>query len=140
MSATAGNQRRPGFLAGHPERAEALAAIDPDRNPSWPLDRQRHDAGVRESLTAGAKLDELVPGVTIHEHDIGQWLDRPRQPTTRRGLSVGQRQRLEAMGVKPQATPKAGKAPKATQRAAGGLCSGFESAPSVPPTPSPGAT
>ena len=31
-------------------------------NPSWPLDWQRHYAGVRESLAAGAKLDELVPG------------------------------------------------------------------------------
>ncbi|MGW0664617.1 helicase associated domain-containing protein [Streptodolium elevatio] len=99
------NQRRPGFLAGHPERAEALAAIDPDWNPSWPLDWQRHYAGVRESLAAGATLDELVPGVTIHGHDIGQWLDRQRQPMTWRGLSTGQRERLSELGVKPIAAP-----------------------------------
>ncbi|MGA4541717.1 helicase associated domain-containing protein [Uniformispora flossi] len=56
------NQRRPGFLADHPERAEARAEIDPNWNPAWPLDRQRHYAGVREALAAGATLDELVPG------------------------------------------------------------------------------
>ncbi|WP_345676535.1 helicase associated domain-containing protein [Yinghuangia aomiensis] len=71
------NQRRPGFLAGHPERAEALAAIEPDWNPAWPLDWQRHYAGVRESLTAGAKLDELIPGVTIHGRDSSQGCRAP---------------------------------------------------------------
>ncbi|MGW0664619.1 Helicase associated domain protein [Streptodolium elevatio] len=119
------NQRRPGFLDGHPERAAALAAIDPDWNPSWPLDWQRHYAGVRESLAAGAVLDELVPGVTIHGHDIGRWLERQRQPVVWRGLSAGQRERLSELGVKPLAVPKAGKAPKAARKAAGGPSSAF---------------
>ncbi|MEU8138222.1 DEAD/DEAH box helicase [Streptodolium elevatio] len=120
------NQRRPGFLAGHPERAAALAAIDPDWNPAWPLDWQRHYAGVRETLTAGATLDQLVPGVTIHGHDIGRWLERQQQPVVWRGLTAGQRERLSELGVKPQAAPKAGKAPKAAQKAAGGPSSAFE--------------
>jgi hypothetical protein len=34
-------------LAGRPARVAALAEIDPDWNPTWPLDRQRHYAAVR---------------------------------------------------------------------------------------------
>ncbi|MGR6998676.1 helicase associated domain-containing protein [Yinghuangia aomiensis] len=71
-------------------------------------------------------MDELVPGVTIHGHDIGQWLDRQRQPMTWRGLSSGQRQRLSELGVKHLAAPKAGKTPKATQKATGGPSSAFD--------------
>jgi hypothetical protein len=56
------NQRRPGALGDHPERAEALTAIDPDWNPKWPIDWQRHYAGVRECLTSGAQLADLMPG------------------------------------------------------------------------------
>ncbi|GAA4992955.1 hypothetical protein GCM10023205_77030 [Yinghuangia aomiensis] len=100
------NQRRPGALTDHPKRAAALAAIDPDWNPTWPLDWQRHYAGVRESLAAGAALDELVPGVTIHGHDIGHWLDRQRQPVVWQGLSTAQRERLTELGIEPLAGPQ----------------------------------
>ncbi|MFE6838586.1 helicase associated domain-containing protein [Streptomyces sp. NPDC057705] len=41
------NLRRPGTLASHPEREAALAAIDPDWNPAWAPDWQRHYAAVR---------------------------------------------------------------------------------------------
>nr|WP_243876592.1 helicase associated domain-containing protein [Streptomyces sp. 846.5] len=100
------NQRRPGALADHPERAAALAQIDPDWNPAWPLDWQRHYAGVRECVTQlGAELADLEPGVTIHGHNIGRWLERQRQTVVWHGLTNGQRQRLEALGVEPEAAP-----------------------------------
>ena len=99
------NQRRPGALAGLPEREAALAAIDPDWNPDWPLDWQRHYAGVREAVTElGADLVDLEPGVTIHGHDIGRWLERQRQAVVWHGLTDGQRQRLTVLGIEPQAT------------------------------------
>ncbi|WP_425585270.1 helicase associated domain-containing protein [Yinghuangia aomiensis] len=45
-------------------------------------------------------MGKLAPGVTIHGHDIGHWLDRQRQPTTWRGLSTRQRERLTELGVR----------------------------------------
>lgn len=56
------NQRRPGALAGHPEREATLAAIDPDWNPAWPLDWQRHYAGVRESSPRAPSWTSWCPG------------------------------------------------------------------------------
>ncbi|MFC5664989.1 helicase associated domain-containing protein [Kitasatospora misakiensis] len=70
------NQRRPGVLAGRTERVEALGAIDPDWNPGWPLEWQRHYAAVRVCVQGGAKLSDLLPGVTIHGLDVGRWLER----------------------------------------------------------------
>ncbi|MGW0886374.1 hypothetical protein [Streptomyces sp. NPDC002671] len=46
------NQLRPGALAGHPERVEVLAVIDPDWNPQWRLDWQCHYSGVRSVWSA----------------------------------------------------------------------------------------
>ncbi|GAA0454045.1 DEAD/DEAH box helicase [Streptomyces olivaceiscleroticus] len=101
------NLRRPGALDGHPERAEALEAIDPDWNPEWPIDWQRHYAAVRECLTGGARVEDLLPGVTVNGADIGRWLARQREHTTWAKLSVGQRERLQQLGIEPLPAPKA---------------------------------
>ncbi|WP_405968629.1 helicase associated domain-containing protein [Streptomyces sp. NBC_00015] len=92
--------RRPGTLDGHPEWAAALEAIDPDWNPAWPADWQRHYAAVRE-LLRDEEGTELLPGVTVGGQDVGRWLLRQRQPGVWAGLMDGQRQRLEALGVMP---------------------------------------
>ncbi|MEZ0096200.1 Helicase associated domain protein [Streptacidiphilus sp. EB129] len=119
------NLRRPGALAGQPERAAALAEIDPDWNPAWPLEWQRHYAGVRECVTElGADLVDLEPGVTIHGHDIGRWLRRQQQRVVWNGLTDGQRERLQALGVDPEASP-AGKEQPAAKKAAGGRSTAF---------------
>jgi hypothetical protein len=107
------NQRRPGALAGLPEREAALAEIDPDWNPTWPLDWQRHYTGLKELLELGADLVDLEPGVTIHGHDIGRWLQRQRQHVVWHGLTGGQRERLTALGVEPEAAPVATEQPVA---------------------------
>ncbi|MEW2417899.1 Helicase associated domain protein [Streptomyces sp. NPDC046866] len=103
------NCRRPGALT--PERAAQLAEIDPDWNPTgWPIDWQRHYAGVRALVfDGGAAVDEIVPGVTVHGADIGRWLHRQREAWTE--LSPEQRARLTELGVsapEPAATPKSG--------------------------------
>ncbi|MFI8998651.1 Helicase associated domain protein [Streptomyces sp. NPDC053542] len=101
------NMRRPGALDGHPERAAALAAIDPEWNPAWPVDWQRHYAAVRECLAGGARVEDLLPGVTVSGADIGRWLARQREHTTWSKLSAGQRERLEQLGIEPLPAPKA---------------------------------
>ncbi|MFJ9054010.1 Helicase associated domain protein [Streptomyces bacillaris] len=104
------NLRRPGALAGHPERAEALASIDPDWNPAWPVTWQRHYAAVRELLAEeDTALTELLPGVTVHGMDVGKWLARQRQHTVWAGLMDGQRERLAQLGI--TALPPAKEAP-----------------------------
>ncbi|MGP3954126.1 Helicase associated domain protein [Streptomyces sp. 7N604] len=100
------NLRRPGALAGRPERAEALAAIDPDWNPKWPIDWQRHYTYLRELLASGAELGELLPGVTVHGMDVGRWLERQRQHAVWHGLMPEQRQRLDQLGITPLSAPK----------------------------------
>jgi Helicase associated domain len=102
------NQRRPGTLAGHPERAQALAEIDPDWNPTWPIDWQRHYTATRECLDGGAQLDDLLPGVTVNGADVGRWLERQRQHVVWHGLSDGQRERLEQLGIQPLAAQTQG--------------------------------
>jgi len=119
------NMRRPGALAGLPEREAALAEIDPDWNPAWPLDWQRHYAGVKECVTElGADLVDLEPGVTIHGHDVGRWLDRQRQHIVWQGLMPGQRERLAALGVEPYPAP-AEPEQQAPKKAAGGPSTAF---------------
>jgi len=54
-------------------------AIDPDWNPAWPAEWQRHFAAVRELLRDEAGLPELQPGITVHGMDVGKWLQRQRQ-------------------------------------------------------------
>ncbi|MFE7779283.1 Helicase associated domain protein [Streptomyces sp. NPDC057445] len=107
------NCRRPGAL--NDERAAQLTAIDPDWRPAWPIDWQRHYAGVRALVTGGgAAVDEIVPGVSVHGADVGQWLQRQRE--TWAELSEAQRERLAALGVTPPEPTTV--APKAGGRAA----------------------
>ncbi|MEU6120244.1 Helicase associated domain protein [Streptomyces sp. NPDC047117] len=112
------NLRRPGALDGHPERAEALAAIDPDWNPVWPIDWQRTYAAVRECLTGGASVADLLPGVTVDGADVGRWLARQRAHTAWTKLSAGQRERLEQLGIEPLPAPE--KAPGKGRRSGSG--------------------
>ncbi|MFB7657891.1 MULTISPECIES: Helicase associated domain protein [unclassified Streptomyces] len=99
------NCRKTGGLgkdAGRAQRrAEQLAAIDADWRPSWPVDWQRHYAGVDRLLALGADLVDIVPGVTSQGDDVGRWLERQRQHVVWQGLSAGQRERLTALGVVP---------------------------------------
>ncbi|MEU3620673.1 Helicase associated domain protein [Streptomyces sp. NPDC006872] len=102
------NLRRPGALEGHPERAAALAEIDPDWAPEWPAEWQRHYAAVRELLREEDQ-GEVLPGVTVHGMDVGRWVARQREHGVWQGLMPGQRERLERLGVTalpaPQETP-----------------------------------
>ncbi|WP_319191968.1 helicase associated domain-containing protein [Streptomyces sp. AK04-3B] len=95
------NLRRPGALDRHPERAAALAAIDPDWNPAWPVTWQRHYAAVRELLRDEDGQTEVQPGVTVSGMDVGAWLARQRQPAVWQALADGQRERLEQLGIAP---------------------------------------
>lgn len=107
------NLRRPGALDGRPEWETALKEIDPDWNPAWPTDWQRHYAALRE-LLRGEDQADVLPGVTVHGMDVGRFVQRNRQHTVWTGLMDGQRERLEQLGITPlppeQETPaKAGK-------------------------------
>ncbi|MDQ0745774.1 hypothetical protein QF034_008240 [Streptomyces africanus] len=73
--AVASNLRRPGALDGQPEWETALKEIDPDWNPAWPADWQRHYAALRELVRdedGQAAQANVQPGVTIHGMDIGK--------------------------------------------------------------------
>ncbi|MFE8017904.1 Helicase associated domain protein [Streptomyces antibioticus] len=95
------NLRRPGALDGRPEWRAALEAVDEDWNPSWPADWQRHYAALRELLRDEDGHTDVLPGVTIHGMDIGRWLAKQRQHDVWQGLSAGQRERLEQLGITP---------------------------------------
>jgi hypothetical protein len=97
------NLRRAGALDGHPEWEAALKEIDPDWNPSWPADWQRHYAALRELVADEEVPTDVKAGVTVHGMDIGKWLARQRKPEVWRALAEGQRERLEAVGVTPLA-------------------------------------
>ncbi|MFF4433834.1 Helicase associated domain protein [Streptomyces sp. NPDC001513] len=109
------NIRRPGGLGKEPgrarRRAAALAAIDPDWNPreqGWTVDWQRHYAYLGQALAAGARLADVVPGVTRHGEDVGRWLAAQRRNWDQ--LNKEQQRRLGEHGVK--------KAPRARRTAA----------------------
>ncbi|MFD9453377.1 Helicase associated domain protein [Streptomyces sp. NPDC059985] len=99
------NIRRPGGLGKDPVRARRreaeLVAVDPDWNPGalgWTVDWQRHHTYLRQALAAGARLDDIVPGVTRHGDDIGRWLATQRRDWNR--LTGEQRRRLGELGVR----------------------------------------
>ncbi|MFE7076475.1 Helicase associated domain protein [Streptomyces sp. NPDC057620] len=110
------NLRRPGALADHRDWEAALEEIDPDWNPQWPTDWQRHYAAVREMLVEESGPAHLEPGVTVHGMNVGRWLHKQRQHTVWHKLTDGQRERLEQLGTTPfppeQETPA--KTPKTT--------------------------
>ncbi|MGW9030044.1 Helicase associated domain protein [Streptomyces sp. NPDC055722] len=112
------NLRRPGALAEHPEWETALTEIDPDWNPAWPADWQRHYAALRELLRDEGGRGDVLPGVTVHGMDIGRWLNKQREHATWTGLMGGQRERLEQLGIVP--LPPEQKAPAKAPKAASG--------------------
>ncbi|MBQ1101288.1 Helicase associated domain protein [Streptomyces sp. b94] len=100
------NLRRPGALDGHPEWKTALEAVDPDWNPQWPAEWQRHYAALRELVRdehGQAGETDVLPGLTVHGMDIGKWLTRQRTPKAWQALAGGQRERLEQLGITPLA-------------------------------------
>jgi superfamily II DNA or RNA helicase len=118
------NLRRTGGLGKDPkraeERAQQLAAIDPDWNCPWPLDWQRHYhhlTHLAEDEPAGV-LPDIAPGVTIDGDDIGRWLKRQTQPATWKQLSTEQQERLSKLGLQPAQAPAS--APAARRAAKGG--------------------
>ncbi|MFH8663121.1 DEAD/DEAH box helicase [Streptomyces afghaniensis] len=114
------NLRRKGGLGKDPERAreraEQLAAIDPDWNCPWPLNWQRHYC-ILADLAADepdGQLPDIAPGVLYERDDIGTWLQQQRRNWTE--LSAEQQQRLTALGIKPlQTPPPAPEAKRATK-------------------------
>ncbi|MGW0949231.1 Helicase associated domain protein [Streptomyces sp. NPDC002623] len=113
------NLRRKGGLGKDPERAEEraqqLAAIDPDWNCPWPLDWQRHYRVLADLVDADGTLPDIAPGVLMDGDDIGRWLERQTQPGTWKLLSTEQQERLSQLGVKPVPAPS----PAATRTAKG---------------------
>lgn len=99
------NLRKPGGLGANTERAEqrreALEAIDPDWNPRWSVDWQRHYAAARTLLAEENGLTAVLPGVTVHGCDVGTWINRQREHSTWENLLPEQRQRLEHLGLEP---------------------------------------
>ncbi|WP_367140986.1 MULTISPECIES: DEAD/DEAH box helicase [Streptomyces] len=112
------NLRRPGALDGHPEWEQALREVDEDWNPAWPAEWQRHYTAVRELLVEESVLAYVEPGVTVHGMDVGRWLARQQQHTTWHGLTDGQRERLEHLGVVP--LPPEEEAPAKPSKSASG--------------------
>ncbi|MYV56414.1 DEAD/DEAH box helicase [Streptomyces sp. SID3212] len=90
------------------ERAARLAAIDPDWNPVWPVDWQRHYAALRGLVAPGSVLGYVEPGAMVNGLDIGRWLAAQQEGWG--GLSQEQRERLAQLGVRPPEKP----APPAT--------------------------
>ncbi|MDX3588915.1 DEAD/DEAH box helicase [Streptomyces europaeiscabiei] len=108
------NLRRPGALAEHPEWEAALKEIDPDWNPAWPAEWQRHYAALRELLRDEEGPAQVLPGFTVHGMDVGKWLARQRTPKAWQALHDGQRERLEQLGIVPPASAPETEAPAAT--------------------------
>ncbi|MEU0744758.1 Helicase associated domain protein [Streptomyces sp. NPDC006134] len=122
------NLRRKGGLGKNPdraaERAQQLAAIDPDWNCPWPLDWQRHYRVLADLVDADGTLPEIAPGVLMDGDDIGKWLQRQKQPGAWAQLSTEQQERLSSLGIKPAEVPtpapaaeRATKSPNKAQQA-----------------------
>ncbi|WTK66706.1 Helicase associated domain protein (plasmid) [Streptomyces anulatus] len=105
------NLRRPGGLGTDPVRADerrrALEAIDPDWNPGWPVDWQRHYAAARILLGEEQGRTELLPGVTVNGVDVGTWTRRQTDPAVWDTLLPEQSERLTALGLTPRTAPAA---------------------------------
>jgi hypothetical protein len=103
------NLRRKGGLGKDAERAaeraEQLAAIDPDWNCPWPLDWQRHYRILADLVDADGSLPDIAPGVLFDGDDIGRWLKRQSRPATWAQLSTEQQERLTQLGIKPVQAP-----------------------------------
>ncbi|MEV5816148.1 helicase associated domain-containing protein, partial [Streptomyces mutabilis] len=99
------NLRRKGGLGKDPkraeERAEQLAAIDPDWNCPWPLNWQRHYRVLAGLVDADGSLPAIEPGVLFEGDDVGRWLKRQKNPGTWAQLLPEQQERLSKLGVQP---------------------------------------
>ncbi|MEU5743717.1 Helicase associated domain protein [Streptomyces tendae] len=117
------NLRRKSGLGKDPkraaQRAQQLAAIDPDWDCLWPLDWQRHCRRLARLAAdePGGILPDVTPGVTIDGDDLGRWLQRQKQPATWKLLSSEQRERLLKLGVQTDQAPSP--APTAVRAAKG---------------------
>ncbi|MFG3085558.1 DEAD/DEAH box helicase [Streptomyces parvulus] len=119
------NLRRKGGLGKDPkraeERAQQLAAIDPDWNCPWPLNWQRHYRVLADLVDADGHLPDIAPGVTFEGDDIGTWRLRQQEPGAWAQLLPEQRERLTALGVEPleepSVAPTAGRATKGPSKA-----------------------
>ncbi|AJC61934.1 helicase-associated (plasmid) [Streptomyces sp. 769] len=123
------NCRKTGGLGKDEERAQdrrrALEAIDPDWNPTWPIDWQRRYAALTGLIKDGATLEEVLPGVTVGGQDIGTWLQAQREDWEH--LSDQQRERLATLGVEPLPTAEK-EAPAKAAKARKGVSAAFERA------------
>jgi hypothetical protein len=103
------NLRRKGGLGKDAERAaeraQQLAAIDPDWNCPWSLNWQRHYRVLADLVDADGHLPYIAPGVTFEGDDIGTWRWQQQKPGTWAQLSPEQQQRLSALGVQPAQAP-----------------------------------
>ncbi|MEU5288571.1 Helicase associated domain protein [Streptomyces sp. NPDC020755] len=103
------NLRKPGGLGSDPVRADerrrALEAIDPDWNPQWPVEWQRHYAAARILLGEEQGPADVLPGVTVNGIDVGTWIAKQTDPSIWNTLLPEQSERLEALGLTPRATP-----------------------------------
>ncbi|MEV8529822.1 helicase associated domain-containing protein [Streptomyces sp. NPDC052000] len=64
------------------------------------MDRQRHYPHLAQLLDEGARLGAIVPGVTRHGEEIGQWLATQRRDWNR--LNAEQPNRLSTLGITPR--------------------------------------
>lgn len=103
------NLRRKGGLGKNAERAaeraQQLAAIDPDWNCPWPLNWQRHYRVLADLVDADGVLPYIAPGVVFDGDDIGTWRWRQQEPGTWAQLLPEQRERLTALGIKAAEAP-----------------------------------
>ncbi|MFF7152407.1 Helicase associated domain protein [Streptomyces griseoaurantiacus] len=126
------NLRRKGGLGKDPkratQRAEQLAAIDPDWNCPWPLNWQRHYR-ILTDLAAderGGVLPDIQPGVTFDGDDIGKWLQQQTQPATWKLLSSEQQERLTRLDIKPLEEPSPAPASKRAAKGQGKVQQAFQ--------------
>ncbi|MER7321892.1 Helicase associated domain protein [Streptomyces albidoflavus] len=122
------NLRRKGGLGKDPkraaERAEQLAAIDPDWNCPWPLNWQRHYRVLADLVDADGVLPYIAPGLMFDGDDIGRWRWRQQEPGTWAKLMPEQRERLMVLGVQGAALSAAAAAPAALRPALAAVLKG----------------
>ncbi|WAE70659.1 Helicase associated domain protein (plasmid) [Streptomyces cavourensis] len=97
------NLRRKGGLGKDPkraaERAEQLAAIDPDWNCPWSLNWQRHYRVLADLVDADGVLPYIAPGVVMDGDDIGAWRWKQQNAGVQAQLMPEQRERLAKLGI-----------------------------------------
>ncbi|MEU1090928.1 Helicase associated domain protein [Streptomyces sp. NPDC005892] len=103
-------------------RAAALGAIDPDWNPAWPVDWQRHYGALKGLVAPGSVVGGVEPGAMVNGLDVGRWLTAQQKGWEQ--LSAGQRERLVQLGVRPPEKKPAAAAPARVRQTSGGARAG----------------